>query len=502
MSTPSSKRTPANSSAGMRMAELSARSGVARETIHYYLREGLLPRPRKGGRTVAYYDEEHLERLRLIRRLREEKYLPLAVIRRMLDSHTASAERDVETLVEVLHLDSSTNWTDGRGAASAEARTEATRRGLLGASREGASGGEPGTDLAEARVLSVVDEVLALEPDARDFTLADLERCSRDIAALVDAEAELFFDTVLQKADIMGTVHALRAGRGAVARYITAYRDLMLQRIVEELLLAVQQAPMVVASWATVSVSAKLEKELGVSARRAELREAALRGVDPTAAATALTWHLFGCHAVSELAELPREIVEAADPEAAALVAWGIYETTRGQGQLAELEKAVEAAGDFALGQILVVEAHMSHGVLRREEGTSFLESAVPALHQLVRADVDAQPTLRARAHALFHRGRIELLLPRVLGRRDRGVASLTRALELVESAAPGELEPAPRARLRINIRLALGRHHSTTGRADLARQLFEEAMNEDPGGPIAEVVLEHLAARPGMATG
>src|SRR5690349_21004909 len=71
---------------GMRMAELSARSGVARETIHFYLREGLLPRPRKGGRTVAYYDEAHLDRLRLIRRLREEKYLPLAVIKRLVES--------------------------------------------------------------------------------------------------------------------------------------------------------------------------------------------------------------------------------------------------------------------------------------------------------------------------------------------------------------------------------------------------------------------------------
>ena len=90
---------------GMRMAELSRRSGIARETIHFYLREGLLPRPRKGGRTVAYYDEEHLERLRVIRRLRDEKYLPLAVIRRLLDSPAAAAERDVDALAEVMKID-------------------------------------------------------------------------------------------------------------------------------------------------------------------------------------------------------------------------------------------------------------------------------------------------------------------------------------------------------------------------------------------------------------
>src|SRR5512132_1969078 len=87
----------------LRMAELAARSGVPRETIHFYLREGLLPRPRKGGRTVAYYGEEHLDRLRIIRRLREEKYLPLAVIRRLLDT-PAAAERDVDVLAEVLDI--------------------------------------------------------------------------------------------------------------------------------------------------------------------------------------------------------------------------------------------------------------------------------------------------------------------------------------------------------------------------------------------------------------
>src|SRR5882757_9868121 len=78
--------------AGMRMAELARRSGVSRETIHFYLREGLLPRPRKGGKTVAFYDEGHLQRLRLIRRLREEKYLPLVVIRRLLTAGASAAK--------------------------------------------------------------------------------------------------------------------------------------------------------------------------------------------------------------------------------------------------------------------------------------------------------------------------------------------------------------------------------------------------------------------------
>lgn len=51
----------------LRMAELSARSGVAASTIRHYLRLGLLPQPLRTAKTMAYYGPEHLERLRQIR---------------------------------------------------------------------------------------------------------------------------------------------------------------------------------------------------------------------------------------------------------------------------------------------------------------------------------------------------------------------------------------------------------------------------------------------------
>jgi len=51
---------------------LSALAGVSTSTIHYYVKEGLLPRPLKSGKTMAYYSDEHLERLQLIKRLRQE----------------------------------------------------------------------------------------------------------------------------------------------------------------------------------------------------------------------------------------------------------------------------------------------------------------------------------------------------------------------------------------------------------------------------------------------
>lgn len=69
----------------MKMAELERRSGVGRETIRFYIREGLLPEPERRARNVADYGEVHAHRLKAIKRLQEESFLPLDVIRRVLN---------------------------------------------------------------------------------------------------------------------------------------------------------------------------------------------------------------------------------------------------------------------------------------------------------------------------------------------------------------------------------------------------------------------------------
>ncbi len=59
------------STAVMPMNVLEDRSGCTRDTIHFYLREGLLHAPRKTAATRAEYDATHLDRLLRIRALRD-----------------------------------------------------------------------------------------------------------------------------------------------------------------------------------------------------------------------------------------------------------------------------------------------------------------------------------------------------------------------------------------------------------------------------------------------
>ncbi|WP_028315417.1 MerR family transcriptional regulator [Desulfatibacillum aliphaticivorans] len=68
-----------------RIAELERQSGVSRRTIHFYLQEGLLHAPMKTGKTMAYYDEAHLERLKIICAAKKQG-MPLFAIREKISA--------------------------------------------------------------------------------------------------------------------------------------------------------------------------------------------------------------------------------------------------------------------------------------------------------------------------------------------------------------------------------------------------------------------------------
>lgn len=69
----------------MRIAELSRETGVPIATIKYYVREGLLPAGRATAPNQAQYGDQHVERLRLIRALREGADLSIATLVRVFD---------------------------------------------------------------------------------------------------------------------------------------------------------------------------------------------------------------------------------------------------------------------------------------------------------------------------------------------------------------------------------------------------------------------------------
>lgn len=80
------------------LEELTEQAGVTVRTVRYYIAEGLLPPPVGGGPRSAY-TEGHLDRLRLITRLKDA-YLPLREIRRRLAGLDDAAVRVALTQTE------------------------------------------------------------------------------------------------------------------------------------------------------------------------------------------------------------------------------------------------------------------------------------------------------------------------------------------------------------------------------------------------------------------
>jgi DNA-binding transcriptional MerR regulator len=72
-----------------KMAELVRRTGLKKETIHFYINNDLLPRPPKTERNVAYYDESYVERIRLIKELQQKYFLPLRVVKQIVSQASA-----------------------------------------------------------------------------------------------------------------------------------------------------------------------------------------------------------------------------------------------------------------------------------------------------------------------------------------------------------------------------------------------------------------------------
>lgn len=74
----------------LRMKDLCDLTGLPRQAIHFYIQQGLLPAGHKTGRNMAFYGDEHVERVRLIKKLQHERFLPLKAIKALFDDQDAA----------------------------------------------------------------------------------------------------------------------------------------------------------------------------------------------------------------------------------------------------------------------------------------------------------------------------------------------------------------------------------------------------------------------------
>lgn len=145
----------------MRMRDLEKAAGVSRETIRFYIREGLLPEPQRTSRNSALYTDEHLARLLTIRRLKDERFLPLSVIRTLFAGGTDIDWLEPQMLPEIDHI--------------LRARLDAGEERIDAAALNESLGGDPDDlqDLIACGALSVSADGTITPRDARILKLLD-----------------------------------------------------------------------------------------------------------------------------------------------------------------------------------------------------------------------------------------------------------------------------------------------------------------------------------------
>ncbi|MCA9631776.1 MAG: MerR family transcriptional regulator [Myxococcales bacterium] len=100
-----------------RMKDLCDLTGLERQVIHFYIQQGLVPPGFKKGRNMAFYGEEHLERIQLVRQLQHERFLPLKAIRAIIegqDDHFTPEQRVLLSAVKARIGDSLGAPSQGR----------------------------------------------------------------------------------------------------------------------------------------------------------------------------------------------------------------------------------------------------------------------------------------------------------------------------------------------------------------------------------------------------
>ena len=78
----------------MKISQLVKRTGVPKETIHFYIREGILRKPRKSSVNTAEYNESYVDQIKLIKDLRDNYYLPIPEIKKIVKDFRKQSPSD------------------------------------------------------------------------------------------------------------------------------------------------------------------------------------------------------------------------------------------------------------------------------------------------------------------------------------------------------------------------------------------------------------------------
>jgi DNA-binding transcriptional MerR regulator len=199
----------------LKMSELAERSGVSAGTIKHYLREGLLGQGDdvvRTSRNMAYYPPDYVDRIRTIKRLQEERYMPLRAIKDALER--AAADRDDERV----------------SVTEARRRYEIPQNVLDRLKDIGVlSPTARGYDADDVKIIEAISRFRAGGYDeALGFTVYDTLRYQEALTPLVEEEVRVLLDRVAGEVAVDRAVEIIASGAEPLRDLIGAMHSKLL----------------------------------------------------------------------------------------------------------------------------------------------------------------------------------------------------------------------------------------------------------------------------------
>jgi DNA-binding transcriptional MerR regulator len=202
----------------LKMSELAEQSGVSAGTIRYYLREGLLGEGEdivRTSRNMAYYPHSYVQRIELIRRLQEERFMPLRVIKGALEQHPERVHALIELEDRILERALTSAEERARvPAKEVRERYQIPRNVLERLAEIGVlTPNRSGYDQDDVKIIEAIASFRAGGYDeALGFTVYDTLRYREALEPLVQEEVRALLDRLAGEVEVERAMEIVAAG--------------------------------------------------------------------------------------------------------------------------------------------------------------------------------------------------------------------------------------------------------------------------------------------------
>jgi DNA-binding transcriptional MerR regulator len=217
----------------LKISELAERSGVSAGTIKHYLREGLLGADDeivRTSRNMAYYPVQYVERVRLIKRLQEKRFMPLRVIREIMAAGPERMARLVELEDRIVDRAIEARETGRVSRAQVRATYDVPKNVLDRLEEIGVlTPNGRGYDADDVAIIEAISRFRAGGyEEAIGFTVYDTLRYREALEPLVEEEVRVLLDRLAGKVEVDRAVEIIASGSDPLRELIGAMHSKLL----------------------------------------------------------------------------------------------------------------------------------------------------------------------------------------------------------------------------------------------------------------------------------